>query len=472
MTSSALVQESGVVLETGPLLRLLPPQPITRPLPPLPPSSPIHPGWTSQTYILPAAFPRSYKGSTRPASSPRSPFPTPPKPGQRINPNEAYQALLGPQVEGFSYKVKLGDQTELDGQEQLAVVVNRYRPEKKVEGKGLTLVFSHANGFYKEVWETTLKTLLQQIEADGRSLPIEEVWALDCINQGDSAVLNRQVLGDVFNWADHGRDLLSFVISFIDSPTLSSPPSQGPTLLSPAKDVAPERFSLDHASPTASGPSIPSPRTYRDRLIVGIGHSLGGAATAFASSALPSLFSSIILIDPVLPTPHVSTRSMEKLTTGALVRKERWSSREEALESFGKKPFFQAWDRRALEAYCEFGLEEVEGGGVKLKCEARDEALTFCDPMSVASRRACSRLSLLPRSLPVHFIFADSNRSVLPEENIDYILGTAVPHASASRVKGAGHLVVHEKPEETARLIGEFVERTYPREDGKRKAKL
>lgn len=39
--------------------------------------------------------------------------------------------------------------------------------------------------------------MLAQIEQRGLSLPIDEIWALDCIIQGDSAVLNDGVLGSV-----------------------------------------------------------------------------------------------------------------------------------------------------------------------------------------------------------------------------------------------------------------------------------
>lgn len=91
--------------------------------------------------------------------------------------------------------------------------------------------------------------------------------------------------------------------------------------------------------------------------------------------------------------------------------------------------------------------------------------------MAIAARRACSRLSTLPSSLPVHFLWADQGRSVLSEDIISHIHTSAVPHATSSRVKGAGHLVVHEKPEETARLIGDVLERTYPRA-GRGNAKL
>lgn len=415
---SASALELSVTLSAGPLLPLLPPKPITRSLPPLAPSPPSSiPGWKRDTFILPAAFPRTYKNTTKPPGTPKTTLPK--KDDGRIDAKRAFEELVNGQVEGFREEISLEDKQELQRQEQLSVVVARYRPQRAVKlaqgEKGLTLVFSHANGFYKgaspssafkrriltiferaEVWEPTLSSLLSTLDANVRALPVQEVWALDCINQGDSAILNDEVLGDVcafsslpfpafcpsadlydptVNWGDHGRDVLNFIISYMDSPTLASlPPNPAsPVVLAPAPDVPPTLFSLDASTP-APGSTTPTSRTYRDRLIVAIGHSLGGGATAYAATALPSLFSSLIFVDPVLPTPSIDTRSMEVLSTGAIVRKEKWGSRKEALEGFEKKPFFGAWDRKVLEGYVEHGLKAVDGG-VALKTTARNEAV-------------------------------------------------------------------------------------------------
>ncbi|BGP40437.1 hypothetical protein JCM10449v2_004399 [Rhodotorula kratochvilovae] len=456
--------ERRAKLPSGPLLPLLAPKALSRALPPLPlraaSSSPLAPGWTCETVILPAAFPRSYPRSTKHAHEPRA-NPAVSSAGGRANPDDALAALVAPQVEALRQPVSIEDAAELERQEQLVTVANRYRPATRREGSGpgLTLVFSHANGFYKEVWEPMLATLLDRLEVNGRSLPVDEVWGVDCVNQGDAGVLNGEVLGDVFNWADHGRDLLNLIISYGDSTSSSST-----GLLNPVPGVPAHLNLLDNAPALPSGPTIAAARTYRNRLIVGIGHSLGGGATAYAASALPALFSSVVFVDPVLPNPTIDTRAMGKLTTGALMRRETWKTREEARAAFLKKPFFQAWDPRVLEGYIEHGLVDVEGG-VALKVTARNEALTFMDPMAVAARRAAARLPLLPSSLPTHFIFAEKGRSVLDEANIAYLLSESVPHATASRVQGAGHLLVHEKPDDAAQHLLDFLERTYPRQE-------
>ena len=64
---------------------------------------------------------------------------------------EGFDRLVREQLEAFTHPVSLDDRDELDKQQQLVIVGNRYRPPRNAapSGPGLTLVLSHANGFYK-----------------------------------------------------------------------------------------------------------------------------------------------------------------------------------------------------------------------------------------------------------------------------------------------------------------------------------
>ena len=146
--------ESQARQEEGPLLPLLAPKRLTRELPALARRSPLpqlRPGWTCETFTAPAAFPRSYPDSTRRAGEPLD-DPTDAN-GGRLDPQKAWDGLIAPQVRGFNNPVTLDDTAELDNQEQLVIAVNRYRPPAHKRRKGLTLVLSHANGFYKGQWK-------------------------------------------------------------------------------------------------------------------------------------------------------------------------------------------------------------------------------------------------------------------------------------------------------------------------------
>lgn len=59
----------------------------------------------------------------------------------------------------------------------------------------LTLIFTHGTGFHKEQWEPTLEHLFDAAKQDGGIRPkIHDIWALDCPNHGDAAVINEEEL--------------------------------------------------------------------------------------------------------------------------------------------------------------------------------------------------------------------------------------------------------------------------------------
>ena len=161
MTTAAELEKT-VELLSGPLLPLSPPRPLSRPLPPLPtrphpsPHDALAPGWTRETLVLPAAFPRSFPRSTKkphePARDPTVAAAAGPG-GQRADPQRALEQVVQSQIDSFAHPIGVGNAAaEAEGQEQLVVVGNRYRPARTASnaaGPGLTLVLSHANGFYK-----------------------------------------------------------------------------------------------------------------------------------------------------------------------------------------------------------------------------------------------------------------------------------------------------------------------------------
>lgn len=209
------------------------------------------------------------------------------------------------------------------------------------------------------------------------------------------------------SWADHGRDLVNFLLSYIDSPSLSENSSSIQPTLKPVTGLEASLLRLDAAS-QPSGPSAPAARLWRNKLIVGVGHSMGGTATTFASTADPSLFSSIILCDPGLP-PTSQVASTSGKAGGALSRRDRWASRPEASEAFLKKEFFRAWDTRVLQKYVQHALKD-SAAGVELKTRAKDEAVStgrlHCCVFK-AERILCPSFSLsletpwvLPRDAP------------------------------------------------------------------------
>lgn len=92
--------------------------------------------------------------------------------------------------------------------------------------------------------------------------------------------------------------------------------------------------------------------------IIGIGHSMGGANLVNLSLMHPRLFTSLVLIDPVIQRlPNVSGNFMPAKASS--VRRDRWPSREAAEIAFKKSKFYQSWDARVLDLWLKYGLRDL-----------------------------------------------------------------------------------------------------------------
>lgn len=66
---------------------------------------------------------------------------------------------------------------------------NTYTPITPRQSATPPIIFTHANGFHKEIWEPVIARMSPRWTS-GR------MYAFDCRNQGDSAVLNKDILED------------------------------------------------------------------------------------------------------------------------------------------------------------------------------------------------------------------------------------------------------------------------------------
>jgi pimeloyl-ACP methyl ester carboxylesterase len=116
---------------------------------------------------------------------------------------------------------------------------------------------------------------------------------------------------------------------------------------------------------------------------VGVGHSKGGHAVTLAAAISPELFSSLLLVDPViLPrSAYVGLRDMEDHF--AARRRNTWASPEEMFERFKDRPPFNVWEPAVLKDYCDYGLLPApEGEGYVLACPPEIEAATYAGSAS------------------------------------------------------------------------------------------
>ncbi|KAF9903996.1 hypothetical protein BX616_001434 [Lobosporangium transversale] len=267
------------------------------------------------------------------------------------------------------------------------------------------IVFAHANGFHKETWEPLISRL------NPRWVP-GDLYAFDCRNQGDSAILNKDVLEDTFDWYSYAHDILKIVDTF----KLKKP--------------------------------------------IGIGHSFGASSFVLAELERPGTFSAIIAIDPTMFPKMIYINAplddhpMAQLT---LKRRDFWKSRMEAKAMFLERRFFRAWHPEALDIYVEHGMLDVvdkDGSqGITLKCPKFQEAVTFAC-VGTGLYDSFERLNEL--NIPIHLIFGE-NSEVNPTELAKMKLAQC-KFGSMDIVKDTGHLLNLEKPQETADLISAFLE--------------
>ena len=183
--------------------------PSTRPAPPSPPRKSLIEEWyTLSTHLVPAAYPRT----TPFVSVPPLPQWSPDKAEFKASVEKTVDALIG--AKEALWAGKLDDAPR--NKKLMWHCVNRYVRKRGV-GKGVTLFLAHANGFPKEVnvrshcssrtranhaslcvlqsWEPALKELLVRHGESKADYAIDEIWAWEAVNHGDSCLVNRDNLG-------------------------------------------------------------------------------------------------------------------------------------------------------------------------------------------------------------------------------------------------------------------------------------
>ncbi|KAJ7131540.1 Alpha/Beta hydrolase protein [Mycena crocata] len=291
-----------------------------------------------------------------------------------------------------------------------------YTTESMRNSNGMTLLFAHCIGAHKEQWEPTIRRIFEL-----RGSLIYEAWAFDWQTHGDSAMLNQELL--------------------------ESSPSR-------VYGVSASEWS------DAIGTFIKSPQMHQKRLVA-IGHSAGAGTLILTTRdiPLPALpFVSLILIEPtVIPRElfyhEIEERlsTMEFVVSATLTRRERWRSREEAHAWLARRVPWDSWDPRALRMLSDHGLVDAPEGGVRIKCEKRQEALSYPDVEPHFC--AAEELGRISHAVPVHFIWGNESPLVpqFVQESLCDGSGGRIA-ASVTRIEG-GHMVVQEQPDSVADAI-------------------
>ncbi|KAI0752708.1 alpha/beta-hydrolase [Daedaleopsis nitida] len=427
-----------------PLLPLeTPPAHNNPPALPSPPRQSLLDEWyTLSTHIVPAAYPRT----TPFVPIPALPQWTPNKDEFKASVAQTVGALLATKED--QWRGKLDNLSR--NRKPMWNCVNRYVRKGTNTRMGVTLFMSHANGFPKEIWEPGLERLFAEYESQGNYM-IDEIWSWEAANHGDSALLNRDTLGGIYDWRDNSRDILHFLLHYLP---VSASGESLPTHLPRVSDSEAESRKA---------------RGLASRTLVAVGHSFGGATVTRAAIDYPQLLKSLFMLDamirPMLHEGHTTTEGIKTLVRGAIQRRDGWPSRAEAHKAFATTPFFQAWDPKALAIYVECGLYDAADGQVRLKMPGVQEAACFSE--EYATFETFELLAKLDESVETRWVIADKLKA--SEKDDRRMLAWRRPvNSSHVRLLDSGHLIVQEAPKEFARELHEFLGPRY----GQQKALL
>ena len=253
-------------------------------------------------------------------------------------------------------------------------------PERPVD-----LVFAHANGFNA----MTYRSLLAPLSGSLR------IWAPDLRGHGRTT-LPAEPRGRR-SWADHGDDLAA-LLDILDGP---------PVVLA--------------------------------------GHSMGGTASILAAARRPERVSRLMLMDPVIWSrlsvfvfhlPFLDQMSRgHPLVRGALARRSRFESREQALAAYTGRGAFRGWPEMTLADYLVDGLRETDDG-FELACAPEWEASSYAshahDPWKALRR--------LDR--PVRILKAETGSTCSVREN-----PRGMPRVMVETVSGGTHFFPMLRPD-------------------------
>jgi pimeloyl-ACP methyl ester carboxylesterase len=184
--------------------------------------------------------------------------------------------------------------------------------------EGRPLLIAHATGFCGQTYLGLAEALAEH----------GHVWALDFRGHGDST---RPPDAD-FSWSAMGRDA---------------------------------RAALDAIAAEDGRP------------VVGVGHSMGGAALLVAELLRPGSLVAAYLFEPIVLNAAWPEGMDNPLAEGARRRRPSFPSRPDALMRYASRFPLSLLRADALAAYVTHGFADQPDGSIALKCAREDEAATF-----------------------------------------------------------------------------------------------
>lgn len=408
--------------------------------------------WDRTLHLVPAATPRSSYSQPLAGGEPGQELPTDTYEQLAHEPKAAekmpfFQDRVPPQRGPF----RIGDASALSTSTTSppTLVWERLVPHnrsKRHDAK--VIVGAHGLGFCKE---TFLPLLDRLVEAQQDDHGIAEVWLVDALGHGMTAIYNastiravdpQQLLSSqhrIVDSNDYARDLLQFCTFYLPA----------------ALDTASRGESIPLILPF-SAPRLPA------RQLVGIGHSFGATSLLQLCVHLPDVFESLCVVEPILVRePLVEKATRVPLARFTLMKPDEWPSRAAASDSFVKDRMLSAWDARVRSAFVAGALFPIEAqsptrghgtdqGSVQRCCDRVAEALCVRGNRP-GIQLATHTLGYVPPAVKVLYISC-AKPLLLPIEEVQTTAKRNIPNLVFETLNGS-HSLPLESPDAIADSI-------------------
>lgn len=189
--------------------------------------------------------------------------------------------------------------------------------------------------------------------------------------------------------------------------------------------------------------------------VIGMGHSLGGVATAYAAVSRPDLFRTLVLVDPVFLPPQLlqaaaanpqAVPAFLPLVDRTRKRRDRWPNRQAAFDRFRTKSVFASWSDEALWDYVNESLaEDGPTGAVALRWPREWEAQFYATP----PQGVWDAVAQLTQ--PTLALRGAESDTLFPQAWQHW--QQLQPHATFVELPDVGHMMMMERPSLVADVI-------------------
>ncbi|KAG6612768.1 Serine protease [Phytophthora cinnamomi] len=291
-----------------------------------------------------------------------------------------------------------------------------YRPAERKMTKSVTLLFAHGAGFCKEIWEPITRRLKEY------PLLLNAAVDVEFVN---------------FDFKYHGSNRDETEAPRVDLSNPTAPRvsnSSGDLTTWTTTEVLQRVETLKTKSP--------------DRLLIGIGHSMGACALWSTEVQQPGTFAGLVLFEPVYGDMNVDhvTNFLVSIT---LQRQSSWPTHEAAEQHLRNFINFSAWDRESLEAYIKGGLvENASTGETELACSPPVEASLYCSKLMFCSDEQLARVKC-------RVVFHSGGRSKMFLPSMFKDMNEKWPHiyAVGEPIPRSSHVMIMEKPAAVAQKV-------------------